>query len=282
MVGGGGVTGGGGTPGGWGGDGGMGGGGLLSDDKAKLRAVYLQGLADGGPAKAGTRLKEAGDIYGDAHLDANRPLTRQEIGSARSPFAGASASGSGLTDREIEARTSEAAAFDDESTLPLPASMMLSGGASLINLGRAQAERHLGLGVEPTTYGVGRVVEPAKDNTYEEWQRAAGHDGVRRYPGAPSDPVTEQFARGLAPIRYEYQPGMGPPGRQTGVRAQQAETQPVTASMITRRPDGLRQIDPAMGLGTALAGVGHLAQKQREQEARINELLGVAARREGY
>jgi len=96
------------------------------------------------------------------------------------------------------------------------------------------------------------------------------------------DPITEQFAAGLAPIRFQYKPGMGPGGEQTGVRAQAAASQPVTASMVTRRPDGLLQLDPQMGLGTALAGVGHLAKKQQDNEAKLDGLLAMAARREGY
>lgn len=106
---------------------------------------------------------------------------------------------------------------------------------------------------------------------------------------ASGDPVTAQFAQGLAPIRFEYKPGMGPGGQQTGVRAQAAAAQPVTSSMVTKRPDGLLQIDPQMGLGTALAGVGNASQKQlvleqrqNEQEQKLNGLLAIAARREGY
>jgi hypothetical protein len=110
--------------------------------------------------------------------------------------------------------------------------------------------------------------------------RAAG--AALRAKEPSSDPVTDQFAAGLAPIRFQYKPGMGPAGEQTGVRAQAAASQPVTASMISQRPDGLLQIDPQMGLGTALAGVGHLAKKQQDNEAKLNELLALSARREGY
>ena len=80
--------------------------------------------------------------------------------------------------------------------------------------------------------------------------------------------MTDQLALGLAPIRFEYKPGMGPPGPRTGVRAQAMETQSVTAPAIRKRPDGLREIDQAAGLSTALAGVGHLAQRVRELEGR--------------
>lgn len=100
-----------------------------------------------------------------------------------------------------------------------------------------------------------------------------------------NDPATEQFAAGLAPIRFEYKPGMGPPGQQTGIRAQGAAAQPLTASMVTRRPDGLLQIDPRMGLSTALAASGNNAQKQLVLEDRVNKLEGLlaaSAAREGY
>ena len=254
MVGGGGVTGGNmgdlGMP---GGGGGMS-GGLLSDDRAKMKAF------DAGMSVA------YNNVFHD-RPEANG-LMDQYVSSgsgqaaAPSGFAGARASGAG---RSFNAgRDSDYAATQGEEDAGLmgPLGFLtgmgqvpsgMSSAAALINRGRGGLERS---------------------------QHVSGHGTVREPPA--SDPVTEQFASGLAPIRFEYRPGMGPGGQQTGVRAQQAETQPVTASMITRRPDGLRQIDPAMGLGTALAGVGHLAQKQREQDARLNELLGLSARREGY
>lgn len=154
---------------------------------------------DGGPVKAGgqaperratgSRLKEAGDIFGDTHLDANRSYDKQP---PRSPFAGVSTSGSGLTDRELAARDTE-----ERATAPLtlrevlmsPAPVVLQGGADLVDLARAQAQRHAGFGVDAPAQGVGRVVEP--DTTYDEERAAAeaigGPDSIRRYPGAPPD-----------------------------------------------------------------------------------------------
>jgi hypothetical protein len=88
-----------------------------------------------------------------------------------------------------------------------------------------------------------------------------------------SSDATNQLATGLAPINFQYKPGLGPPGMRPGVRAQGMESQPMTAPAVRVRPDGLREIDPAQGLSTALAGVGHLAQKQTEQEALIASLL---------
>lgn len=89
-----------------------------------------------------------------------------------------------------------------------------------------------------------------------------------------TDEVTSQLAHGLSPIEFEYKPGMGPPGRRPGVRAQVAEQFPITSSAVTRGADGLRRIDPAQGLSTALAGVGHLARKTSEMEDRIRSYLG--------
>jgi hypothetical protein len=85
---------------------------------------------------------------------------------------------------------------------------------------------------------------------------------------AGTDRITRQLGEGLAPIEFEYKPGLGPQGRRPGVRAQGALTQPLTAPMVTRRPDGYLGIDQAQGLGTALAGVGHLSRKVAELEKR--------------
>lgn len=97
-----------------------------------------------------------------------------------------------------------------------------------------------------------------------------------------ADPVTQQFAQGLAPIRFQYKPGMGPGGEQTGVRAQSAASQPVTSSMVQQQPNGLLAIDPRMGLSTALAGVGHLSKKQQQTDQKLDGLLAAAANQEGY
>lgn len=227
--------------------GGMQGGGLLSDDKAKLRAAYLQGRADEGtdaePAErayVAGHSADVGSVFANS-LSAGAPFV--------GPLPGMATAATSLYDRADQLMARRAAARESEDRM---------------------RERETAAAREQG------------DADFAEWARAAGGDGVRRYPGAPADPVTQQFAAGLAPIRYEYKPGMGPPGQQTGVRAQQAETQPLTASMVTRRPDGLRQIDPAMGLGTALAGVGHLAQKQAATEGLLSALLARSAKREGY
>jgi hypothetical protein len=39
--------------------------------------------------------------------------------------------------------------------------------------------------------------------------------------------------------------------------------------MVVQRPDGLYAIDQQQGLGTALAGVGHLAQKVADHDREL-------------
>lgn len=97
-----------------------------------------------------------------------------------------------------------------------------------------------------------------------------------------TDPVTAQFAQGAAPIQFQYKPGLGPPGERIGVRAQGMLTTPITAPAVTQRPDGYLAIDSQQGLGTALAGVGHLAQKQAVQDAELRALEEKLAQRGGY
>lgn len=104
---------------------------------------------------------------------------------------------------------------------------------------------------------------------------------VDRFTGLPTsmhrdinrktDEVTAQLAQGLAPIEFDYKPGMGPPGRRPGIRAQIAEQVPLTSTAVTRDDDGMRRIDPAQGLSTALAGVGHLSRKVADMEAKLRE-----------
>ncbi len=92
-------------------------------------------------------------------------------------------------------------------------------------------------------------------------------------PSVSGDPVTAQFAEGLAPSSYDYKPGMGTPGHKVGPMAQNMAANPVTATAINQDPQsGLLGIDRDDGLKVALAAGGHNAQKVQELERRIAEM----------
>lgn len=193
-----------------------------------------------------------------------------------------------------DARRNESASASRDG---VPQTMIRMGGADppvAIDMTRDNPFVRLGQGVAPDLGAVDRDAQyyppprpqpaPAQPglvgSMFDRDAQQAPPESIGRHYS--SDPVTEQFAEGLAPIRFQYKPGMGPAGEQTGVRAQAAASQPVTASMIQKRPDGLMAIDPRMGLSTALAGVGHLSQKQKETDRKLDGLLAMTARREGY
>lgn len=119
-------------------------------------------------------------------------------------------------------------------------------------------------------------------DSLQAWQSAArdaGAPGAVQGPGAPwgqqaTDPTTAQLGQGLAPISFEYKPGMGPPGVRPGIRAQGALTTAMTAPMVDKRPDGLYEINQQQGLGTALAGVGHLAKKVAQHDEMLRAERG--------
>lgn len=109
-----------------------------------------------------------------------------------------------------------------------------------------------------------------------------------RNPDFRSDPVTDQFAQGLAPSAYEYKPefrggGMGSPGTKVGPMAQNMAANPVTATAVRRDPrTGLLAIDGADGLKVALAAGGSNAAKIQQIEQRLAELqAGAAGQHEG-
>lgn len=93
------------------------------------------------------------------------------------------------------------------------------------------------------------------------------------------DPTTAQLANGLAPSTYDYKPGYGTAGEKFGPMAQNMAANPATATAVRSDPaqGGLMSIDNADGLKVALGGVGHLAQKQAENEAEIQHLKGLLA-----
>jgi hypothetical protein len=233
--------------------GGMQSGGLLSDYRAKSGSYGL--LSDD---RAKREYFELGARYATKHL----------TGEEMQPWT---------SEEDVDTPRATPTSFAPAGPHPLPdaPSFAPSGPNPLPPAPRPADRGSRGLATEPLDMG-GLL-------------GAAQLGGRGRPEPIAQDPVTEQFATGLAPISFRYKEGMGPSGRQTGVRAQAAASQPLTASMVTRRGDGLLQIDPRMGLSTALAGVGNNAQKQlvlerrqEDQEAKLNGLLAMMAKREGY
>ena len=92
--------------------------------------------------------------------------------------------------------------------------------------------------------------------------------------GAAGSQMTAQLAQGLEPYAYQYKPGFGTPGEKVGPMAQSMASNPVTATAVRQDPGtGLLSIDRDDVLKVALGGVGHLAQKQAQQDQMIAELL---------
>lgn len=118
---------------------------------------------------------------------------------------------------------------------------------------------------------------PQELKSYGEQPMASAVRGMRADAwdeghGAPQqgDPVTAQFAQGLAPSAYDYKPGLGTPGRKVGPMAQNMASNPTTGSAIRQDPNsGLLSIDNNDGIKVALGGVGHLASKQQAMEAEL-------------
>ncbi len=87
------------------------------------------------------------------------------------------------------------------------------------------------------------------------------------------DPVTAQFAQGLAPSSYDFKPGFGETGHKVGPMAQNMAASPVTAPAVHQDPrSGLLAIDKNDGLRVSLAASGHLAAKQQETDKEIARL----------
>jgi hypothetical protein len=81
--------------------------------------------------------------------------------------------------------------------------------------------------------------------------------------------MVDQFLDDLSPQEYEYREGMGPPGAQAGVMAQDLEQNPVGRSMVTQGDDGMRRVDGPRAAGAALAGLGRLRERLDELEERL-------------
>lgn len=100
--------------------------------------------------------------------------------------------------------------------------------------------------------------------------------------GGATDPTTAQLAQGLAPYSYQYKPGMGPSGPQVGPMAQNMAATPLTANAVTQAPNGMMAIERDGALKGALAGVGHLAQKQAQTDRALGMMgQGGGMRRAG-
>lgn len=93
------------------------------------------------------------------------------------------------------------------------------------------------------------------------------------------DPLTDQFAQGLAPSAYDYKEGIpgATAGRKVGPMAQNMAANPVTGTAVRQDPrTGLLGIDHKDGLKVALAASGHLAQKQQATDAEVAKLRAIA------
>lgn len=84
----------------------------------------------------------------------------------------------------------------------------------------------------------------------------------------PDGARMQAFLDSLDAKDYQYRdpslPGAAP-GQQTGVMAQDVASTPVGAQMVKQSPNGL-MLDPARGLGSALAGLGHLNERMKKVE----------------
>ena len=123
-------------------------------------------------------------------------------------------------------------------------------------------------GGELKAYGDNPMAQAVRQMKGDAWDE--GHRG--------GDPVTAQFAQGLAPSSYDYKPGIegATPGRKVGPMAQNMASNPITGTAIRQDPrSGLLGIDGKDGLKVALAAGGHLAQKQQETDAKLAALAAM-------
>lgn len=106
---------------------------------------------------------------------------------------------------------------------------------------------------------------------------SAQHQGLMdRGPavGGQQD-MTSQLADGLAPLQYDYRPGMGPGGRETGISAQRLARNPLTAPAVRSEPDsGLLALDPARSVKLSLAAAGNNAQEIQRIKQQLASFSG--------
>jgi hypothetical protein len=93
-------------------------------------------------------------------------------------------------------------------------------------------------------------------------------------PQSAADRVASM--RAIQPIAFRYKPGIGVPGQQVGVSAQNVASTPIGRDMVVRRPDGLLGIRPDIASGTALAAS---ADQQQQIDAIRDELRRAKIRR---
>ncbi len=186
---------------------------IISDDRAKLHAAYIQGQVDA-----------HGTDQGEHEGLADSSLSRAAMGAALGPMM-----------------------------LPHTVYQALRGAYHADSAADAKDRRR----------------EAPKKREPKSFVREDRPLIIERRMEPSTDPVTAQLAAGLAPIQFEYKPGMGPPGQRTGVRAQGLLSQPLTASAVVQRPDGMLGIDQGAGMTLGLAAAGHNARKIAEQDEKI-------------
>lgn len=191
-----------------------------SDAKAK-QAAFERGVESGLAKGAETQLapgdkrdtrtpeqydKDMAEARENARPKASGVIHKSQYSSepakkSSNPFAGATAKGSHLTDREEAARTSEAAADatfapnpDGSYNVPTPLDPLAGG----INVMRAQAERYGGLGVNQP-----RVVAASDERTKEGFSK-------------PSDEDMADAMRSMDPAVYAYKGKFTPPDQKPG------------------------------------------------------------------
>ncbi|HET9045089.1 MAG TPA: hypothetical protein VFN70_18165 [Burkholderiales bacterium] len=232
-----------------------------SDPKAK-RAAYALGRVDG--------MQSAEDGEPAPHL-VGEPLGKDEelvYGKdgpriEKKSAAGASAKGSALTDRESKARevdprydTSpgsgpievelvkkamgkpQSGVFDQgPGGVPMPAP--ISGGAGLVDLGRAAATRYLGAGMPAEAQGVGHAPAPPARPSPSFMSRLSPDQQariLRAGAGESSSPFAGASTTASAPL------GQPPTAFSSDERTKEGFAKPSTEDMA----DAMRSMDPAV------------------------------------
>ncbi|HEU4369635.1 MAG TPA: tail fiber domain-containing protein [Methylomirabilota bacterium] len=100
---------------------------------------------------------------------------------------------------------------------------------------------------------------------------AAGSDerikrGIKPVVGRVPLTAAQKLAQAVEPVTFEYRPGEGPPGRHTGVLAQDLERDPVGRRFVSRDDEGVRQVD--YGEMAAMLLQALRSQKARERGKR--------------
>jgi hypothetical protein len=104
---------------------------------------------------------------------------------------------------------------------------------------------------------------------------AAQNEGLMQQgPAVRGGDFTAQIADGLAPTRYDYKPGMGPSGTETGIIAQNAARNPLTAGAVHQDGQGLLALDPARSVKLSLAAAGNNAQEIQRIKQQLASFSG--------